>query len=220
MHNLFGKQGLFRRLGTTVLLTTNSCTLLLPAYNKHHSSRRIGRYWSLADRLVHIEHGGITQEEISTDPPTQQSTDPNFDNSLAEPREIFSQMENVVSAKVRVIAEAHADLQRMTGDVSLYSMYRTPHTASLSHGSLRHAEYYLITAKWRNILLLMACTSSYSFFVTITHYWLQRWTESPNTDAAFYILGYIILAAMAWISTNGSMWSEWKHPRTVTVLTI
>nr|RBQ99006.1 hypothetical protein FVER53263_03317 [Fusarium verticillioides] len=49
--------------------------------------------------------------------------------------------------------------------------------------------------------------ASYSFFVTFPQYWLQKWTESSGSQTSFYIGGYIILSLLAWIATNGSMWS-------------
>ncbi|SCV41778.1 related to multidrug resistance protein [Fusarium fujikuroi] len=48
--------------------------------------------------------------------------------------------------------------------------------------------------------------ASYSFFVIFPQYWLQKWTESPGSQAKFYIAGYLTLSLLAWVATNGSMW--------------
>ncbi|GKT70576.1 ATP-binding cassette containing protein [Colletotrichum tofieldiae] len=93
---------------------------------------------------------------------------------------------NVQSQSLKV-AEAISDLTRATGDISLYG-------------------YYLRAVGLRNFLLLLACTSSYSFFITFPQYWLQKWTEAPASQTTFYVGGYLILSLMAWVSTNGSMW--------------
>jgi ATP-binding cassette, subfamily C (CFTR/MRP), member 1 len=68
------------------------------------------------------------------------------------------------------------------------------------------AGYYIKAAKPRNLLILLFCTSAYSFFVTIPQYWLQKWTEAPQSQTAFYICGYLVVSFLAWVATNGSMW--------------
>lgn len=67
--------------------------------------------------------------------------------------------------------------------------------------------YYIKAIGFRNFFLLLACTASYSFFVTFPQYWLNKWTAAPPSDTMFYIGGYLILSLLAWASTNGSMWS-------------
>ncbi|EFQ31083.1 ABC transporter [Colletotrichum graminicola] len=86
------------------------------------------------------------------------------------------------------VADAISDLSRATGDISLYS-------------------YYIKAVGFRKFLTLLACTSCYSFFVTFPQYWLQKWTEAPPSQTNFYVGGYLIASLLAWVSTNGSMWS-------------
>lgn len=59
----------------------------------------------------------------------------------------------------------------------------------------------------RNFALLLACTASYAFFSTMPQSWLRSWTTPPASQRLFYISVYSRLSLMAWISTNGSMWS-------------
>jgi len=66
--------------------------------------------------------------------------------------------------------------------------------------------YYFGFVGFINISILVATTSSYSFFVTTPQYWLQLWTESNGKSTAFYILGFLFLASMSWISTSAQMW--------------
>ncbi|KAK3500859.1 hypothetical protein B0T13DRAFT_527250 [Neurospora crassa] len=86
------------------------------------------------------------------------------------------------------------DLRRSQGDLSLYW-------------------YYFSNAGLLNILLMVACTASYSFFITFPQYWVKWWTQNDELDSAskrdtvYYALGYALLYLMAWISTNGTMLS-------------
>lgn len=57
-----------------------------------------------------------------------------------------------------------------------------------------------------NSVLMMLCTASYSFFITFPQYWLKRWTESEPSRHELYMVGYILLTAMAWTSTCGTVW--------------
>ena len=99
--------------------------------------------------------------------------------------------------------DAEEDLHRKTGDISLYSMsfsscsYRTR-----THGGVA---YYLKAAGIWNAILLVACTAIYSFSVTFTQYWFKWWTSSETDRTTFYVLGYILIAIVAWVSTNGIM---------------
>ncbi|KAL3428461.1 hypothetical protein PVAG01_01970 [Phlyctema vagabunda] len=67
--------------------------------------------------------------------------------------------------------------------------------------------YYLHFVGSINIFCLVATTFSYSFFITVPQYWLQLWTESGGKSSVFYILGFIFLSAMSWISTSVQMLS-------------
>ncbi|KAL7815012.1 P-loop containing nucleoside triphosphate hydrolase protein [Trichoderma aethiopicum] len=93
-----------------------------------------------------------------------------------------------VQRQTMKVADAISDLSRATGDITLYG-------------------YYIKAIGFRNFFLLLACTASYSFFVTFPQYWLSKWTAAPPSDTMFYIGGYLILSLLAWASTNGSMWS-------------
>lgn len=76
----------------------------------------------------------------------------------------------------------------------------------MRHPSLTILDYYLKAVNPRNFVLLLGCTASYSFFVTIPQFWLQRWTEAPASQTRFFIGGYLIFSLLAWAATNGSMW--------------
>ncbi|KDN60706.1 hypothetical protein CSUB01_04114 [Colletotrichum sublineola] len=99
------------------------------------------------------------------------------------------EIDKTILSKSLKVDEATTDLSRATGDMSLYG-------------------YYLQAVGSRNLLLLLVCTASYSFFITVPQYWLQKWTEAPISQTTFYVGGYLILSLLAWTATNGSMWSS------------
>ncbi|KAL6862008.1 P-loop containing nucleoside triphosphate hydrolase protein [Trichoderma novae-zelandiae] len=108
-----------------------------------------------------------------------------LDKSAAEEQ---LKVDSNVQRQTMKVADAISDLSRATGDITLYG-------------------YYIKAIGFRNFFLLLACTASYSFFVTFPQYWLSKWTAAPPSDTMFYIGGYLILSLLAWASTNGSMWS-------------
>ncbi|KAB8259252.1 P-loop containing nucleoside triphosphate hydrolase protein [Aspergillus pseudonomiae] len=84
--------------------------------------------------------------------------------------------------------DAARDLTRQSGDLRLYG-------------------YYLSAMGIWNGLFMLLCTGSYSFFITFSQYWLKWWAEAGEAKSLFYMVGYMMLALVAWISTNGTMWS-------------
>lgn len=55
---------------------------------------------------------------------------------------------------------------------------------------------------------MTACIASYSVFLALSHYWLKLWTDNPDHGTLFYIVGYFLISLVAFISTNGNMWSN------------
>lgn len=171
--NLLGPQGLFKSMGTTVFLITNSTS-----------------YFHLADWLVILGNGSVkyqgTWAGLTVKPEsTLRVLVPETDASSTKEQ---PQVDSTVQKQTLKVADAISDMSRATGDLSLYG-------------------YYIQSVGLRNFLLLIACTASYSFFVTIPQYWLSKWTAAPASQTMFYIGGYLISSLMAWTSTNGSMWS-------------
>ncbi|ATZ47318.1 hypothetical protein BCIN_02g06110 [Botrytis cinerea B05.10] len=91
-----------------------------------------------------------------------------------------------LSAQVRAKDEAEIDLARQSGDSALYG-------------------YYLNFVGSKNFFLLIACTGTYAFFITIPQYYLQFWTESSSGNTLFWVLGFLFLSFMAWITTSIQM---------------
>ncbi|KAL0932221.1 ATP-binding cassette containing protein [Colletotrichum truncatum] len=147
-------------------------------------------HFHLADELIILGSGSVqyqgTWKNLAQKPDgiLKFNINDNHNNSIDEDH----QLDKTMQSKNLKVAEATCDLKRATGDVSLY-------------------DYYFRAVGFRNILLLLICTSLYSFFITFPQYLLQKWTEAPASQTTFYIGGYLISSLLAWISTNGSMWS-------------
>ncbi|KAG4028778.1 hypothetical protein MFRU_019g00660 [Monilinia fructicola] len=93
-----------------------------------------------------------------------------------------------LGAHVRAKDEAEADLARQSGASTLY-------------------RYYLRFVGLKNILLLITCTATYSFFITIPQYYLQVWTNSSGSSTVSYVFGFLFLSFVSWISTSSQMWT-------------
>ncbi|KAF5582081.1 multidrug resistance-associated 1 [Fusarium pseudocircinatum] len=148
------------------------------------------KHFHLADSLIILENGRVTYQgppnAINEEAAHLRHT--NVNATLAEANTDLVQTNKTIKSQALEVTEAVADLGRSTGDFSLYG-------------------YYLRAVHPRNFFILLTCTASYAFFVTFPQYWLQKWTESPDSQTKFYIGGYLILSLLAWTATNGSMWS-------------
>lgn len=164
--NILGPEGHFKKMGTTVVMVTNSAM-----------------HFALADWLVILGDASVKYQGT-------------WANLKQKPENILkvnvadhgNNLDNTVQSQALKVDEAISDLDRSTGDFSLYG-------------------YYIQAVGLKNFLVLVTCTLWYSFFITFPQYWLQRWMEAPPSQTMFYIGGYLILSLMAWACTNGSMWS-------------
>lgn len=53
---------------------------------------------------------------------------------------------------------------------------------------------------------MMSCAAFCTFFLTFTQYWLKWWTEAEPGQTWFFMAGYLWIAMIAWVTTNGLMW--------------
>jgi len=93
-----------------------------------------------------------------------------------------------LSAQLRARDEAAADLNRKTGDFSLY-------------------KYYIGFLGIGNLFLSGSLTGICAVFVTLPQYWLKLWTESENGSTAFYASGLFLMAFLSWFGTSAQVWS-------------
>ncbi|KAF6805035.1 hypothetical protein CMUS01_14711 [Colletotrichum musicola] len=147
-------------------------------------------HFHLADFLVVLADGSITYQgtwDALAQKPEQvlklQVSETHRENAEDKP-----QVDKTVQSKSLKVTEAVSDLSRATGDMTLYN-------------------YYLRSVGFRNFLLVVACTSLYSFFITFPQYWLRMWTEAPLSQTMFHVGGYLIISLIAWTSTSSAMWT-------------
>ncbi|KAG4260155.1 hypothetical protein FPRO03_01978 [Fusarium proliferatum] len=148
------------------------------------------KQFDLADSLIILESGRVTYQGSpnAVNEEVAHLRQMNVNVAVAETNTGLVKTNKTIQSQALEVTEAVADLGRSTGDFTLYG-------------------YYLRAIHPRNFFILLTCTASYSFFVTFPQYWLQKWTESPGSQTKFYIAGYLILSLLAWVATNGSMWS-------------
>jgi ATP-binding cassette, subfamily C (CFTR/MRP), member 1 len=109
-----------------------------------------------------------------------------------------------LNAQLRAKDETEVDLARQSGDPALYGSF--PIHIISTDATNTSAGYYLGFIDFVTIFILVACTASYSFFITIPQYWLRLWTELGGSNPSFYIGGYLFLSFMSWSSTSTLLW--------------
>ncbi|KAJ5736202.1 ATP-binding cassette transporter [Penicillium malachiteum] len=67
--------------------------------------------------------------------------------------------------------------------------------------------FYLNSVGHFNALLMTICTATYSFTLIFSHYVLKWAIEAPLEDLRFYMCFYAAMSGIAWVATNGTMWS-------------
>ncbi|KAI1405376.1 putative ABC transporter [Hypoxylon fuscum] len=109
VNNLFGTSGLFRQLGTTVVLVSNS-----------------SQYYHLSNQIIIIGEGGIREKGTWEELQGKVSAIVKFvPDSHTSGEDDTAQSENLVklSAQLRATDEAEVDLSRQTGEFALYGYY-------------------------------------------------------------------------------------------------
>ncbi|OTB18548.1 hypothetical protein K445DRAFT_315377 [Daldinia sp. EC12] len=149
------------------------------------------QYFRLADEVIILEGGRIKEqgkwnELLSRDPQVLKIV--LNEDSAHEHKKAPEVGPNQLSQQQRSYDDIAIDSKRKTGDSALYS-------------------YYLKATGLGNFAFMVASITSTSFFVTFPQYWLKLWTDSRSNNEWIFIGGYIALYLIAWISTNGIMWS-------------
>ncbi|KAK1251558.1 hypothetical protein MKX07_007037 [Trichoderma sp. CBMAI-0711] len=143
------------------------------------------QHFHVADEILVLDKGRIATRGSWDELKSSVSELTKFTFAQAEKRP--EPAAKIVKGKSQSTADAEEDLYRKTGDFSLYS-------------------YYLKSAGASNVFLLNICSASYSFGMFFPQYLLKWWTEGPPDKSSYYMAGYIALAVLAWVATNGSTW--------------
>ncbi|KAI1347264.1 putative ABC transporter [Xylaria sp. FL0043] len=169
--NLFGTTGLIRRLKTTVVLISNS-----------------SQYFQLADHIVVLGERGVIGQGSWRDIKAKAFSVAKFSPSNhIKDSTVLSASFDKLSAQVRAKDEIKFDLERHTGDPSLYG-------------------YYFSFIGLTDLAILITTTAIYDFFITVPPYWLRLWVEVGGRDSAFYIGGLLLISFMSWFSTSVMGW--------------
>ncbi|KAL6870410.1 P-loop containing nucleoside triphosphate hydrolase protein [Trichoderma novae-zelandiae] len=145
-----------------------------------------GQHFHVADEILVLEKGQIAARGSWDELKSSVSELTKF--TFAKEKKRPEAASEAVKRKAQSTADAEEDLYRKTGDFSLYS-------------------YYIKSAGAINVVMLLICTASYSFGMFFPQYLLKWWTEGSPDNSSYYMAGYIALAVLAWVATNGSTWS-------------
>ncbi|KAI1820889.1 putative ABC transporter [Xylaria intraflava] len=176
------EQTIFKNLfGATGLIWRLKTTVVLVSNSS--------QYFQFANNVVVLGDHGIIDQGSWQDIKVKAASIEKFSSSRhVKANTVLSANFDHLSAQIRARNETKVDLARQTGDPGLYG-------------------YYFGFVGFVNLFFLIACTVSYSFFITIPQYWLQLWTEVGGRNTAFYVCGFLFLSFMSWISTSTQMWS-------------
>ncbi|KAI0859592.1 putative ABC transporter [Xylaria cubensis] len=148
------------------------------------------QYFQAADHIVVLGNYGIIDQGPWQTVKVKAASLAKFSAShhLSENANLSASFDKL-NAQLRAKDETEVDLARQTGDPAVYG-------------------YYMKFIGFINILALTGFTVLYAFFITIPQYWLQLWTEKKDKSDMFYIVGFLFLSLMSWLSTSGQMWSN------------
>lgn len=171
--NLLGKDGIFRKLGATVVWCTTDT-----------------RFFRLADEVVVLSEGTVkekgTWDQLRKDDPLLDEILHSHDRAPDIATQISKEERTRLEAKGAGSngGDKKADLARKNGDLSLYS-------------------HYCRAAGFANVVTLALCAMLYGFFITFPPYWLKWWTESSQSSSriGFYMTGYLVLLLLAYTIT-------------------
>ncbi|KAB5582239.1 putative ABC transporter [Coniochaeta sp. 2T2.1] len=169
--------------GATGLFRRLKTTVLLVSSSTHH--------FPSADNIVLVGNGRMieqgTWQTLQAKSAAISKFIPNASSELKNDGPVSS-TNNKLQAQLRAKDEAETDLARQTGDFALYL-------------------YYFRFIGLTNLLLVLAGTATYSFFITVPQLWIAAWTESGAHSTAFYTIGYMLLSSISWSSTSATLWA-------------
>ncbi|KAJ5113787.1 ATP-binding cassette transporter [Penicillium angulare] len=148
-----------------------------------------GKLFPRADKLVILSDGKMKHQNPDH---FKQLGDPSTPSNFSQP----PSSKNLVSIEKEPgridnayrMKDAANDLSRRVGDLVVY----------------RH---YLAAVGQLNTFLILFFTAAYSFLLTFSNYVLKWATESSPEDLRDYMFFYAGISGIAWVATNGTMWS-------------
>ncbi|KAJ5701613.1 ATP-binding cassette transporter [Penicillium malachiteum] len=173
INDLFGPGGLFKQMGTTIFLTSNSTTL-------HQFADKLV---SLKDSMTYFEtsFGKGDSEALPTAPLSIGTLHGTSDRTAISTR-------SNASIQTYRSDDVAKDLPQTTKDPAVYG-------------------FYLNAVGYFNAIFMAFCTATYSFTLTFSHYILKWAIGTPSEDLKLYMCFYAAISCIAWMATNGTMWS-------------
>lgn len=177
MENLAGDGGLFRQLGTTVIIVSNSA-----------------QYYHLADEVIILGDHGIRQRGRGLEMKHKSAAilKPLVnDGGEAETasQSPSSQTFDRLTSQARREAEAEVDLARKTGDFTIYRYY---------FGFAGWVNFLLVS---------LSTASYSFFITIPQYWLEMWTAQKEADVVWYYAGGYLLLSILSWASTTGNMWS-------------
>ncbi|ETS86194.1 hypothetical protein PFICI_00022 [Pestalotiopsis fici W106-1] len=214
-HNLFGPSGMLKRLGTTVILVSNSA-----------------QYFASADYVVILSDHTITDQGTWQNIKTKTSSIMKFDSgNSTKPSVALSANFNRLSAQLRAKEETELDLARQTGDTALYGYYLgfvkfvnifyLVCDTSIYSFCITMPQYWL--RLWTEVgnstttyyIMGYICFSVVSWVTTSAQAWVVLMRLAPQSGAGIHdrLLKIIMSAPLSFFSTtdNGSILNRFSQ---------
>ncbi|KAE8453304.1 hypothetical protein EG329_011371 [Mollisiaceae sp. DMI_Dod_QoI] len=173
--NVFGSQGLFKKLRTTVVLVTHRVRHLSAA----NQIIVIGQQRTISEQgnFPQMRHaGGYVSRLLS------QETE--RDTSAANEKAI-PQDNTTTTDAIPIVRTVKLDDTRQRGDLSVY-------------------KYFCEASGFFNVALALGMAAASAFCVVYSTFWLQKWVQanqqSPNKDVALYLCIYSLLGLAALVT--------------------
>lgn len=146
------------------------------------------KWFNLADDII-VLADGVVKERGTWD--QLREHDPSIDQVIHRQPDRpvgFPEARTTTSNKARteIQRDGSKDLSRKNGDLTLY-------------------KYYMKSAGLGSIAAMSLSGVMYSFFNTYTNYWLKIWADSGSANTTLYMTGYVLLLALAYVSTVTGM---------------
>lgn len=210
---LLGRQGLFRKMGTTAVLITHSRKRYFSTFSWYTLTENFAvRHLPIADKILVLSaEGKLVQDGTYAELEAREGYVGRMISQGGRQVDGEEQIavEKAVSAAVLKVKQGLTsaemmDLTRRTGDTAVY-------------------KYYYKSIGLRNSLLFVVITLAYCFAYNfprkyphatpdcfeadvLSEVWLQRWTSAGGGELPLYVSVYVLLSTSALVLTFGVLW--------------
>ncbi|KAI9640923.1 hypothetical protein NHQ30_010764 [Ciborinia camelliae] len=173
-YNVFGPGGLFKKLGTTVILVTN----------KVHRLGAANHIIAIGQQQKVLEQGDFTQLKSAGGYVSRLLSQEEPEISV-EKENTKPEKEATIMKEIETASSTELDNKRQKGDLSIY-------------------KYFCNVSGPRNVALALSMAVLSAFCTVYSTFWLQKWVnanqQSPNKDVALYLCVYALLGVAALVA--------------------